>query len=84
MNDYQELNLYFEDMEEGETLDLWVYTEPTKFFIIRGVNNNPVRYKGWWSIPFIQYNRYATAHIEAEKVLFFTTAGEERDNGQNY
>ena len=80
MSDYTELNLYFEDMEEGKTLDLWVYTEPNKFFIVNDVNNNPIRYEGWWSIPFIQYNRYATVHIEASKVMYFVTIGKDKDN----
>lgn len=79
MSDYTELNLYFEDMEEGKTLDLWVYTEPNKFFIVNNVNNNPVRYQGWWSIPFLQYNRYARAYIEASKVMYFVTIDKDKD-----
>lgn len=73
MTDYTELNLYLGEDEERTTVDLWVYTEPNKFFIIKDVNNNPVRYQGWWSISFAQYNRYATAHIEASKVMYFVT-----------
>lgn len=70
MDDYLELPLY---LEQDETVDIWVYTEPNKFFIIKHVNNNPVRYQGWWSIPFIQYNRYADVRIEASKVMYFVT-----------
>ena len=80
-DDYTELNLYFEDMEEGKTLDLWVYTEPNEFFVVNDVNNNPVRYQGWWSIPFIQYNRYATVHVEASKVMYFVTIDKEKEDG---
>lgn len=73
MNDYNELELYLNDDEELTVVDLWVYTDHNKFFIIKGVNNNPIRYQGWWSIPFIQHNDYATAYIEADKVLYFVT-----------
>ena len=79
VDDYAELALYLEDCdEEDPTVDLWVYTEPNKFFVINNVNRYPVRYKGWWSIPFIQYNRYATAHIEASKVTYFVTIGKDK------
>ena len=81
MTDYTELNLYFEDMEEGKTVDLWVYTEPNKFFVVNDVNNNPIRYEGWWSIPFIQYNRYATVHIEESKVMYFVTIDKDKVDG---
>ena len=81
LSDYTELNLYLNEDEEPTTVDLWVYTEPNKFFIIKDVNGNPVRYEGWWSIPFIQYNRYATAHIEASKVMYFVTIDKDKDNG---
>ena len=74
-SDYTELNLY---LEQDQTVDLWVYTEPNKFFIIRDVNNTPVRLDGWWTIPFIQYNRYASAHVEASKVMYFVTIDKEK------
>lgn len=80
-DDYAELNLYFEDKEDNETVDVWVYTDHNDFFIIKDVNNNPVRYQGWWSIPFIQYNRYATAHIEASKVMYFVTIDKDKVDG---
>ncbi len=70
MSDYNELPLY---LEQDETVDVWVYTEPNKFFVIKHVNNNPTRYQGWWSIPFIQYNRYASVRIEESKVMYFVT-----------
>jgi len=73
MSDYNELPLYLDETGEKTTVDMWVYTEPNKFFIINDVNNNPVCYQGWWTIPFIQYNRYATVHIEASKVMYFVT-----------
>lgn len=72
-DEYTELNLYFEDKEDGDTVDLWVYTEPGKFFIVNNVNGNPTRYQGWWTIPFIQYNRYASVHVEASNVMYFVT-----------
>ena len=75
MSDYTELNLYLDD---DNTVDLWVYIEPNKFFIISDVNNNPTRLDGWWMIPFIQYNRYASAHIEASKVLYFVTVEKDK------
>ena len=78
MDDYAELNLYLHDGDEDRTVDLWVYTEPNKFFIVNDVNNDPVRYHGWWSIPFFQYNRYATAHIEASKVMYFVTIDKDK------
>lgn len=81
MNDYTELNLYFEDKEDGDTVDLWVYTEPGKFFIVNNVNNNPIRYQGWWTIPFIQYNRYASVHVEASRVMYFVTIDKEKYDG---
>jgi len=76
MNDYLELPLY---LEEESTVDLWVYTEPNKFFIIKNVNSDPIRYRGWWSISFVQYNRYATTHIEDSKVMYFVTI-DNKDN----
>lgn len=78
MSDYTELNLYLNEDEKPTTVDLWVYTEPNKFFIIKDVNNNPTRLDGWWMIPFIQYNRYASAHVEASKVLYFVTVEKDK------
>ena len=72
MSDYNELPLY---LEQDETVDIWVYTEPNKFFIIKNVSNNPTRYQGWWNIPFIQYNRYANVCIEASNVMYFVIIG---------
>ena len=83
LSDYTELNLYLNEDEEPTIVDLWVYTEPNKFFIIKDVNNNPVRYQGWWSIPFIQYNRYATARIEASKVMYFVTIEKDKNDSAN-
>lgn len=81
MTDYTELDLYLNEDEEPTTVDLWVYTEPNKLFIIKDVNSNPVRYQGWWSIPFVQYNRHATARVEASKVMYFVTI--EKDEKQH-
>lgn len=81
VDDYNELNLYLHDGDEDRTVDLWVYTDVNKFFIVKDVNNDPVRYKGWWTIPFIQYNRYASVHIEDSKVMYFVTIDKERENG---
>lgn len=75
MSDYTELNLY---LEQDQTVDLWVYTEVNKFFIVKDVNNNPVRYEGWWTIPFIQYNRYCSVHVEDAKVMYFVTIDKEK------
>ena len=77
MIDYIELPLYLD--EDSKTVDLWVYTEPNKFFIINSVNGDPIRYEGWWTIPFIQYNRYASVRIEASKVMYFVTIDNEKD-----
>jgi hypothetical protein len=79
MSDYLELPLYLDEEEEPKTVDMWVYTEPNKFFVVANVNKDPIRYEGWWIIPFIQYNRYATVHIEASKVMYFVTV----DNKEN-
>lgn len=79
VDDYNELNLYLHDGDEDRTVDLWVYTDVNKFFIVKDVNNNPVRYQGWWTIPFIQYNRYASMHIEDSKVMYFVTIDKERE-----
>ena len=76
--DYTELDLY---LEQDQTVDLWVYIETSKFFVIKDVNANPVRLHGWWSIPFIQYNRYASVHIEDSKVMYFVTIDKEREDG---
>jgi hypothetical protein len=73
MNDYLELPLYFNEEEDPKTVELWVYTEPNKFFVIHGVTSDPIRYQGWWSIPFVQYNRHSTAHIEDSKLMYFVT-----------
>lgn len=70
MNDYTELPLY---LEQGEIKELWVYFSPTEFIVIKDVCSDPVRYEGWWTIPFVQYNRYVSAHIEASKVMYFVT-----------
>jgi hypothetical protein len=70
MSDYLELPLY---LEQDEVTDIWVYTEPNKFFVIKDVNQNPIRYEGWWNIAFIQYNRYASVRIEESKVMYFVT-----------
>lgn len=79
MSDYTELNLY---LEQDQVVDLWVYTEVNKFFVVKDVNNNPVRYQGWWTIPFVQYNRYASVHVEDDKVMYFVTIDKERvDDG---
>ena len=77
-SDYTELNLY---LEGDQTTYLWVYTEPNKFFVIRDVNANPTRLDGWWHIPFIKYNTYATAIIEASKVMYFVTIDKREVNG---
>lgn len=77
MSDYTELDLY---LEQDETVDLWVYTEPNKFFAVRDVYNNPVRLHGWWSIPIIQYNRYADVKVEDAKVMYFVTIGNEKND----
>jgi len=69
-DDYTELDLY---LEQDETVDLWVYTDSNNFFVIRDVNANPARLHGWWSIPFIRYNSYANARVEASKVMYFVT-----------
>jgi len=74
MSDYLEMPLY---LDEEKTIDVWVYTSPNEFFIIKDVCQDPVRYDGWWSIKFIQYNRYATTHIEASKVMYFVTIDNE-------
>lgn len=81
MDDYNELNLYFEDREDDETVDLWVYTDYNEYFIIRDVNRNPVHYKGWWTISFIQYHKTATAHIEGSKVVYFVVTEKDKENG---
>lgn len=74
MSDYIELNLYLDDdFDNPKTVDLWVYTDVNKFFIVKDVNNDPICYQGWWTIPFIQYNRSASAHVEASKVMYFVT-----------
>ena len=80
MSDYAELDFFLED---GETTDLWVYTEPNKFFIVKDVNGYPVRYNGWWIIPFLQYNRYAKAYIEASKVMYFVTIDKDNNDSAN-
>lgn len=77
-SDYTELNLYLEDMDDSK-VDLWVYTNHNDFLIIKDVVHNPVRYQGWWTIQFKQYNRYASAHIEASKVMYFVTI-DKREN----
>ena len=76
-SDYTELDLY---LEEDETVDLWVYTGPNKLFVVKDVYSNPVRLHGWWSIPFIQYNRYADVKVEDAKVMYFVTIGKEKDS----
>ena len=80
MTDYTELDLYLHDGDEDKTVDLWVYTDHNKFFIIKDVNNNPVRLHGWWTVPFIQYNHNASAHIEDAKVMYFVTVDKEKIN----
>ena len=77
MSDYAELDFFLED---GETTDLWVYTEPNKFFIVKDVNGYPVRYNGWWTIPLLQYNKYSMAHVEASKVMYFVTIHKDKVN----
>jgi hypothetical protein len=83
MSDYNELPLYLDETGEKTTVDMWVYTEPNKFFIIKDVNNDPVCYQGWWTIPFIQYNRYASVHIEASKVMYFVTIDDKEIKGHD-
>ena len=78
MNDYTELELYLHDGDEDKKVDLWVYTDPGKLFIVKDVNNNPTRLNGWWTIPFTQYNRKASAHIEDAKVMYFVTVDKDR------
>ena len=77
-DDYTELDLY---LEQDETVDLWIYTGLNNFFVIRDVNANPVRLHGWWSIQFIQYSSYATARVEASKVMYFVTTDKREING---
>ena len=76
-SDYTELELY---LEQDQTTSLLVYTAPNKFFVIKDVNGNPVRLDGWWSIPFIQYNSYATARVEESKVMYFVTIDNEKES----
>jgi hypothetical protein len=71
MSDYNELPLYLD--QDDNTIDVWVYLDPVNFFIVKNVSGNPIKYQGWWTIPFIQYNRYASAHIEESKVMYFVT-----------
>jgi hypothetical protein len=75
MTDYTELELY---LEEDKTVDLWVYTDPGKFFIVKDVNNNPTRLNGWWTISFTQYNHNASAHIEDARLMYFVTVDKDR------
>lgn len=80
MSDYTEIDLY---LEQDEMVDVWVYTGPNKMFIIKDVCANPVRLHGWWSIPFVQYNRYATARIEDAKIMYFVTIGKDKNDSAN-
>ena len=77
MDDYNELNLYLED--DDETTDVWVYLEtPHDTIVLNDVSGNPIYYQGWWTIPFIQYNRNAAAHIEGSKVKYFVTISKDK------
>lgn len=78
-SDYLELNLYLNEEEEPITVDLCVYTDVNKFFIIRNVNSDPIRYGGWWTIPYMMYNTPATAYVEADKVLYFTSISKDNN-----
>ena len=83
MSDYLELNLYLdEDIDKPLTVDLMVYTDINKYFIIRNVNHDPVRYEGWWTIPHMIYTTPATAYVEASKVLYFVSISKD-DNGSD-
>jgi len=82
VSDYTELNLY---LEGDQMVTLHVYTDTNKFFIVKDVNNNPTRLDGWWMIPFIQYNRYCSLHVEDAKVMYFVTIEKEKvDEDLNY
>lgn len=82
MSDYTELNLY---LEQDQMVNLHVYTDINKFFIVKDVNNNPTRLDGWWMIPFVQYNRYCSVHVEDAKVMYFVTIDKEKvDENLNY
>lgn len=70
MDDYLELPLY---LEEDETVNLYVYYAPDKMIVIRDVNADPVRYKGWWTISHKFFGKPSTISIEAEKVLYFNS-----------
>jgi hypothetical protein len=76
VSDYTELNLYLED---GNTINLWIYLDNNKPMVIKDVSSNPVRYQGWWSISHSFIDRPAVAMIEDSKIMYFVTIGDNND-----
>jgi|AntAceMinimDraft_11_1070367.scaffolds.fasta_scaffold47714_2 hypothetical protein len=71
-NDYQELNLYIQDMEEDTSVDLYVYFDHHEMYVFKDITSNPIRYQGFWSVDHKFFGDIvATAQIEDSKVKFF-------------
>lgn len=72
-DDFLELNLYLEDLEDEDQVDLWVTCRDRSMLKFDNVRHNPVRWHGVWSITHDFLNQKATSTIPADEVWYFTT-----------
>lgn len=76
-DDYSELPLYFEDMDDDYTVTVEVHLTDKTVITCARVNGNPVRYQGWWTIPHLRHNGYreqsASTLVAADRVSHWVT-----------
>ena len=71
MKDYLELNLYLEDQEVDEGVNLYVHLKDKSLLVFNEVNANPVRLDGVWTISCMWINKKVTAMVLAEDLSHF-------------
>lgn len=83
-SDYLELPLYLEHSDEDATVNMYAHLRDKSVLMFTGVNSDPIRYQGWWTISHTFAGREASSHIPAGEVLYFTTLpGEKPQKGDS-
>ena len=72
-DDYKELNLHLDMLEEDTIVNLYVYFANDEMYVFNDVKNNPCRYQGFWAIKHNLMDKVTTAYVEDTKVKFFKT-----------
>ena len=69
---YLELDLYFEDRDEGSSVTLYLFTREREMLKFENVRHNPLRHKGQWTISHDFFGQQATSLVPADDVWYFT------------